>query len=232
MSTSYTPSVPPPSYDIAMTALPYHTNDSVTLHGAAYPSNPNVAATIILVQPPLPEVRTPKTYHGSWKVSCLGVCCSDPGVCLYAELCLPCLLYHQRKQLMAHHAPPLTHYVCCMDHVGGQYMSRYCRCNGPYPMDGCCGKTCLGCETCCCFFASVPAHRREIKAQYGTHMGKEEWAAHVVACASWCPVFGLAGGFLVGYLAYCCYACLAAQQQVEIDTQNALPPPPSKQTMF
>ena len=98
-------------------------------------------------------------------------------------------------------------------------------------MDSCAGQTCLICETCWCFFASVPAHRRIIQEQYGVEMGKEEWPAHVVACCSWCPVLGFAGGFLVGYLACICYACLAAQQQVEMDEQGAPPPGPPKQSM-
>ena len=57
--------------------------------------------------------------------------------------------------------------------------------------------------------------------------GKEEWGAHVVGLVSFIPVFGLAGGFLVGWAACCCYACLAAQCEVEIRSRTG----PAKQTM-
>jgi hypothetical protein len=171
--------------------------------------------------------QSDRTYGGSWKTSCLGVCFSYPGVCCYAEFCLCCLLCTQRSQLMAHHTPPLTEYSCCMDRAGGEYMSKYCRCGGPYPMNSNSAQCCLCWETLCCFFLTVPAHRREISDQYGVKMGKEEWVAHALACISWIPVFGLAGGFLLSWAAICCYACLAAQQQVEIDA----PAGPARQSM-
>ena len=166
---------------------------------------------------------------GTWQTSCLGVCCSAPQLCCYAQLCLPCLLYTQRKELMAHHSPPLTDYTCCLDRTGGQYCTQYCHgyC-GPFPMNSNNAECCLGTETCCCFFVTVPAHRREIQEQYGTELGKEEWAAHAIACVSWIPVFGWVGGFLISWLAISCYACLAAQQEVEIMAKGA---PPLKQTM-
>ena len=172
-----------------------------------------------------------RSYRGDWQVSCLGVCCTNPGDCCYAQLCLPCLLYRQRQQLMQHHTPPLNDYTCCMERVGGQYVSKYCLCRGPYPMSGGCGQCCLAFETACCFFGTIPAHRREIGDQYGVDLGKEEWPAHLVACISFIPVFGWAGGFLIGYASCCCYACLAAQQQVELDTRGAPPPGPVKQVM-
>jgi len=96
-------------------------------------------------------------------------------------------------------------------------------------MDTCAGSTCLWCEALCCFFASVPAHRREIEAQYGVQQGKEEWIAHIVGAISFIPALGFAGGFGVGYLACCCYACLAAQQQVEIEAKAETGP--AKQVM-
>ena len=207
---------PPPSYEMAHlsgTAAP-----GVATNGQPLPTQ---------TQPAAPH----RSYRGGWKVSCLGICCSNPGLCCYAELCLPCLLMTQRRQLMNHHSPPLTEYTCCLERVGGQYLSKYCLCNGPYPIDSTGGQCCLFCEACLCFFGTVPAHRREIQDQYGVDMGKEEWPAHVVACASWIPFLGIAGGCLVGFFAYCCYACLAAQQQVEIDTQGAPPPGPAKQVM-
>jgi hypothetical protein len=94
-------------------------------------------------------------------------------------------------------------------------------------MGSCNAQCCMCLETCFCFFLTVPAHRREISEQYGVEMGREEWAAHVMACLSSIPVFGWAGGFLLSWLAICCYACLTAQQQYEIDT----PPGPAKQSM-
>jgi len=167
---------------------------------------------------------------GDWQTSCLGVCCYAPSICIYAELCLPCLIISQRMELMRTHTPPLTEYTCCMDRIGGQYLTDHCRCCGcgPHPMTSCAGTTCLCCEATCCFFASVPAHRREIQEQFGVAQGKEEWTAHAIACLSWIPIFGFVGGFALGYAACCCYACLAAQCEVEIRARQG----PAKQTMM
>jgi hypothetical protein len=166
-------------------------------------------------------------------VSCMGVMCTNPGKCLYAEICLPCLVVSQRLELMQSHSPPLTTYYCCMNRVGGQLCTDHCGCCGcgPHELTTTSGTCCLWTEALCCFFASVPAHRREIEAQYGVRQGKEEWIAHIVGAISFIPLLGLAGGFFVGYLACCCYACLAAQQEVEIEARGGAGQGPIQQTM-
>ena len=106
---------PPPAYNTA-TAAPV-----AAPVATVNPSDPQYAGGPPTSAPAAPHRSAAgHSYVGDWQTSCLGVCFSDPAICCYAELCLPCLLVSQRLELMRTHNPPLTEYTCCMERVGGQ----------------------------------------------------------------------------------------------------------------
>ena len=70
----------PPPYTTATGSAPAEP-------AAVPPSDPNYAGGAPTAHPaPPPRSRANHSYVGDWQTSCFGVCCYDPGLCLYAEL--------------------------------------------------------------------------------------------------------------------------------------------------
>lgn len=90
--------------------------------------------------------RTRENYMRTWQADLMASCCTNPGACLCAVLCPPCMSYHLRRRALYND------------------MSRYQCCGGYLPCSGQCGETacpelCLACEVLCCFPNSVAVTR-------------------------------------------------------------------------
>jgi len=73
----------------------------------------------------------------------LYACCAQPGFCLGACLCAPCVAYWMRDKIVQDHP-----YVCCLG-----------KCPAPCLTGECPKIPCLCCEICCCIGIAVSATR-------------------------------------------------------------------------